>query len=354
MSLPEENIPPLDPDELSSRLIDVGEPPAPEESLAPQQRRRAAEIQLLHALLRQVHEVGNPESRQAAEDRIQRVMAAIRTPPSASEQARPHDGTADVSSRRRPPRAPRTRLRRWSALATAAAVLLALSLWWIEGPNVASAAVQRALDAALEVTDRLYHVTLEGGGPRPKEARLYVHGGDRFALQLRAPLGHFWIGSDGKQVWCVPPVGPVLVREDSRLLDRWLARAGAEMPFLQITTILRRMADHYELDGPLTAEPIGSNGLLCPRVHGRRRADAPFGPRTIDLWYDPKTGVAERVVLSWKDKDGNDLRPWKTLTFQREETEPLPDHFYTHAAHHGPARPVLHAPESNGDTTPEK
>jgi hypothetical protein len=157
-------------------------------------------------------------------------------------------------------------------------------------------------------------------------------------------LGNFWIGGQGKQVWCVPPVGPVLVRDDSRALEIWLARTGAEMPFLQITTILRRMADHYDLEGPRPAEVVGNDGVLCRHVHGRRRAGAPYGPRTIDLWYHPTTGVAERLVLAWEGEENDNPRSGRTITFQREETEPLPEDFYSHTAHHGPARPVLHAP----------
>jgi hypothetical protein len=266
-----------------------------------------------------------------------------------SEAALQNPAPPDVIPAERPAldhRRPR-RLRRWSAWATAAVLLLAVGSWWLSSPaNTAFAALQRTQATALELTDRLYRLTLEGGVviPRRREAKLYARGGDRFALQLPTPLGGSWIGRDGNQVWSVPAAGPILVGGDPQLLGQWLPRDAAELPFLQVTTILQRMADHFDLEGPLPAEPVGDRQLACPHIRGWRHATAPLGPLTIDLWYHPQTGVAERLVLNWDSEDGETRRPWKTLMLEREDAPPVADDFYTHAAHHGPARPVRRVP----------
>ena len=75
-----ENIPPRDPDELANAMLDEGLS-VPEESLSPEERRRVAEFQWIHAMLQHVYGRGCPASRQAAEARVQRVMAAIRSLP---------------------------------------------------------------------------------------------------------------------------------------------------------------------------------------------------------------------------------------------------------------------------------
>lgn len=338
MSSPHDAAEPQDQGDLANRLIDEDAPAVSEESLTPQQRRRAAEIQLLHGLLRHVHAVGDPAAQQAAEVRIQGVLAGLQNPASVDVMPAPRAALDDGRG---------SRLRRWSAFATAAALLLAVGFWWLSSPaNAAFAAVQRAQAAALELTDRLYRLTLEGGIviSRRAEAKLYVRGGDRFALQLPAPLGHFWIGRDGSQVWSVPSVGPILVGEDPQRFAQWLPREAAELPFLQVTTVLQRMADHYELEGPLPAEPVCGRPVPCPHIRGRRREAAPLGPLTIDLWYHPQTGVAERLVLNWDNGDAEPRRPWKTLTLERQDSPPVAGDFYSHAAHHGPGRLVRRVP----------
>ena len=279
--------------------------------------RQQADLQFLDAALIQAHE----DSGAASEARIVGVLKAL------------DDQPARV--------APRSwRLVRWGApLATAAAVLvMATAVWFPKQAESAMATVERAISAALVPQDRTYRVRIQPAGAAssntPLEATLYLRGGERFVVRHPGIVsGEMWLGTNGRKLWFVPAIGPVLEGDRLGLLPQWHDEAGVALPYLQLATILRRLQDRYELEEVPTSESVRQH------IRGRRvSADAGW-PATIDLWVDRDTGVAEELTLDWPEATVGARR----VQFQLTSQAPLGDNWYDHTAHHAADRKVFHS-----------
>ncbi len=263
-------------------------------------RRREADLSLIDSLLR----LAIRPNRQAREDRIRRVLNAI--------LAHDHLEHSDPDPEQARRFWQRRRVRRWSPLLSAAAVLVVLSLWWLTDDSTpqAFATVARSLEEAKELGPRHYRFTSivrrRRTGEQEVVGDLYFDGGERFAMRHPGvlPVSEFWVGSSGQEEWIVPPVGPILTG-DAGLIAKWIVeREDVTMPFLHLTTMLERLSDAYDLelledetiDNPLDA----GTTLRCRRVRGILHAqDRRLLPKSIDLWAGRETGIAYRIVLDW-------------------------------------------------------
>ncbi len=307
-------------------------------SLSIEDRRRLVDLQWIDALM--TH--GSPAEAAAVERSVASVLAGL------EERVKPE--AAVVRGGRV------ARRRRWlpaislSSLAAAAIVLIALGVWWQRGSQQAMAMVERSYEAALAPRDRTYEVTVErtGGAMRPMKSTLTVRGGDKFLFEKRGPLGGMYrLGTDGQGYWFIPPAGSIVRAETDAFLPAWMRRTSTDLPHLQVSTLLARMRDYYQLkrlpDESLTADgpqlshlrAVWSAGRLRPSKHGR------MPPEEVELWADPVTGVVEQLVLTLPIDAGRQRA--HTVTLRLVEEKMLGDEAYR-AETYAPKRESVMAP----------
>lgn len=285
-------------------------------SLSVEERRRLVDLQWIDALL--TH--GTPAETAAVERSVAGVLAGL------EGGAKPRAALA---------REERVDRRRWlpaislSSLAAAAVVMIALGFWWQRGSQQAMAMVERSYQAALAPLDRTYDVTVErtGGSMRSSKSTLTVRGGDKFLFEKRGPLGAMIrLGTDGQVYWFIPPAGPIVRAENDAFLPAWMRRTSTELPHLQVSTLLARMRDYYQLerlpDEALTADGPQLSHLRATWSAGRLRASKQgrMPPEEVELWADPVTGVVEQLVLTLPIDAGRQRAHTVTLRLVEEKT----------------------------------
>ena len=335
---PADEVPaPPDADELASWLLDDGAAADNVSELSAADRRRVADLQWLDALLE--HSQGR--NRAVIEALVASVLTRLRDE-TEGPALLPVSFDERTGKSAHPPK-------RWRSLLVAAAALVLIGVvWWQQAPNSAYAMIEQAYRAALSTTDRTYRVTMtyDVSPTNPKTSTLHVRGGQQFAFEHTGPLGrHIWMGGNGREFWFIPPVGPVLVTDSEHFVGQWLNRSQADMPFLQLTTILERMRDNYELTAHPN-EPLDGSGPTLHHLRARRRSDITNEnariPEAIELWANRQTGVVQRLILT-RSQDSTRPGP-QTIVFDLTSEEPRAADFYdysTHAQH----RAVLHLPE---------
>jgi len=288
---------------------------------------RAADLALLDALLEYVHD----RDVAAIDRRVDRVLAAL--------DARPTSGRPMVDALRSPgPRGQKARGWAVAGMTIAATVVAALAgLYWSAGTaSRAQAAVQRAYRDAASLKDREYAVQLQvrtmTGRIAEFDARLYVRGGERFALAHPGFLGDFWVGSNGRHFWFVPAIGGIQRSEKIQEPLDWATDHGVAMPDLQLTKLLSWLESEYELI--YVGDEPGSDtaaGAVLRHVRGVQRGSATKRPRVVDLWADSTTGVAQRIVLDWQR--GDDDPGVSQVTLELAAEAPLDDSWYEPESH---------------------
>ncbi len=333
-------------DEWTARwLDDRDDSPASDEgtshAAADVDMRRVADLRLLHVLLEQMHQPSTEETNR----RLRRLFSAI----DGQRDARPsddalHESRAVIPLSSSPRRAPRRLL--VSSL-TAAAVLAGLLMTWLlwDGrQNMAHAAVRTMLEEATVPRDRQFRVLTEfrvsASQSLPIKASLFVRGGEKFALRHPGLMGDFWIGSNGRQGWFVPAIGQTVIHDDFGRTLAWAQQEGVALPDLQLTSLLARFADQYEVelldDAPLE---IG-DATLCTHVRGRLRVNDSRAPVAVELWADRASGVARRVILEWNL--GQAARGLSRITLDLDGNQPLADEWY---------EPHVHVTDNSGTPT---
>ncbi|MBI1345095.1 hypothetical protein GC163_02275 [bacterium] len=334
--------PPLPPvDGQVGDWLDFGHEVTDADTLSPDGRRRAADLQLVHSLLSQSLRVDAV----AKERRIQRVAARVQE---LSNTVTPAENSA-----------PRPRRRWWAPVAIAAAVVMVAAMLRIAEPKQSAlATVTASLQDAHTGSDRLYRVQLDWNGPmtgaRELPINLWVHGGDRYVLRYQGALGEFVVGTNGTEHWVVPAVGPVVVGQQPGLLEQAVLGDQLSSPDLLITSVLDRMARKYDLallpevDVP---DADGATSIRCSHVRGQLHTPDPLAPDTIELWAARNSGVAERLRLTWSSP--TEERGLKAVTFELQPlTDPVATDWFEHATHHAADRRVIVRPSAGvGPTT---
>ena len=326
-------------EELAGAMLDEHAPldTAAMEVLPVEQRRRLVDLQWIDALL--TH--GSPGEAAAAERAVAGVLAGL------EGRAKPRATVV---------RGGRVDRRRWlpaislSSLAAAAVVMIALGFWWQRGSQQAMAMVERSYQAAILPLDRTYEVTVErtGGSMRSLKSTLTVRGGDKFLFEKRGPLGAMIrLGTDGQGYWFIPPAGPIVRAKDDAFLPAWMRRTSTDLPHLQVSTLLARMRDYYQLKR-LPNESLTADGPELSHLHAtwsaRRLRPSKHGrtpPEEVELWADPATGVVEQLVLTLPIDEQR--RQAHTVTLRLVEEKTLGDEAYR-AETYAPDRESAMAP----------
>ena len=301
--------------------------------ISDEDRRQVVDLVWLDSLLYQSQ---HAEKLSASTNRtIDQVLTRLRSDSKeATSKTIPPAVQPPASAQRRPKKG-----RGWgSRLTVAAALFVAAIGWWVSQPQAAKAMFDQAMNAALTQEDRVYQVTItpfQSTTP-PRTGRLTVRGGEKFVFERIGPLGgRLAIGGNGKEFWFAPPIGPVLVANSEDVIPEWSQKPDLDMPFLQITTILRRMRDAYRLTRLPSETLAGHDGPLNHLVADRRRrARGPFGmaPTKIELWTAPETGIVHRLVVHWSPE--NNARMFDRIELElTKEVSSTPDIYdYSHYA----------------------
>lgn len=237
----------------------------------------------------------------------------------------------------------RWRLLAASSLAVCAAVMLMLvsGILWPSSVS-ASSVLQKAKQAAAELIDRTYRVTISQTKEHSQSQTftINVRGGGRFVIQPAD--GAYVMGNDGTDYWMTQTDGPVWVTSDfrsvapklrkkipnRRLLG--LASSPDEPLLLGVSDLLSLIERKFDVE--LIESASANEHHIRATVDSVRRNH----PEVIDLWSDVDSGVILRAEVEWSS--GMQRR------FELVESVKLSPHWYQHSEH-APGRKVerIHA-----------
>lgn len=226
-----------------------------------------------------------------------------------------------------------------TAVVVAATLLLFLFSTGRHDPRTALASVQRAARAWSQPVSRVYRVRVSSadGGTARWSGRVTVNGGDRFVLELNAPvMGEILVGSDGASLWWLFPKGPVFVGKSDPTGGSVLPRIEApiDTQFLRLDAVLQRLAEDFVVRQEDVAEDESLIHIVARRKEGRSWRL----PRSVDVWSHRRTGVIERVVMA-RDRAAFLVLP-HTITLELIGPSRHGLDWFDHERHHAAGRPV--------------
>jgi hypothetical protein len=251
--------------------------------------------------------------------------------------------------------------RRWMSLVAAGLAACLLIAFWIQLPGtaVAESTLERLVDAFGQLGDRSYLIHVEedrrgrrdsprpGGGRYPTErylegAVLHLRGEDQFVLEqdLREG-GRRLSGSDGTSSWSVRGKGPVRVSADPRRFRGGIPGQQQDLAFGDLRAQLEDLRWRYKLRLEEHPEDPPTGGEALHRLNARKRGREVRGPGTVDLWFDPATGLIHHMFLAGLPRGHGAPR---SVSLELLSTDPLPADFFSHSAHHEEGRAVEHLP----------
>ncbi|MDG2224662.1 MAG: hypothetical protein P8L85_24985 [Rubripirellula sp.] len=226
-----------------------------------------------------------------------------------------------------------------SSLAACAALLLLIG--WVLRPADVSASnvLHRAQQAAADLVDRAYRVTISRGdrqrGDRGQQLMLNLRGGRNFVIQ---PMdGSYTMGSDGTDLWIFQRDGPVWITSDYRKLapeilrripNRNLLRLAdsPNEPFmLKMSSLLSLIETSYDIELIKSTDPAENH------VRAILRSGRANRPENIEFWADANNGVVLRAESKWKNGKRNSVELIDTPTVSNQ---------WYHYSQHAANRPV--------------
>ncbi len=269
-----------------------------------------------------------------------------------------------------PARSNRRVLSGWKGIAflvsSAAAVLVAFLLFQGfrgDSASAADAELKRLIQVTQGISDRSYLITaLDGGEPqnlpvvdnqkkggRPQPpidgAILHTRGPGQYVLIRKFADGtEFITGSDGKTSWACPPVkegkkGNVRVSNDPLRFRGPVPGQQHNIPFVDIRSNLGQLREAYELT-LLPAKLSPGGGEKWKGIRADRREQAAGGPKFVEIWYLPTTGVIQQMRFDGMPRGKGGPRSLLVELIEQRDFGPA---FFEHTAHHGPERRVLPA-----------
>lgn len=237
-------------------------------------------------------------------------------------------------------------------LPAAAAVLVACLAILMLLPATAAAALDRVMSAMNEARDRTYRIEVIEHGPggvtsRPDRGRfppanhldgatLWLRGPGEFVLNQSLPNGeNRMVGADGSMSWSMRGDGPVRVSGDPERFGRAIFDTSGDIAFLDPRTQLEALKRLYEIDW------LDRDSPDTWKLRGFRRSDEQGGPREIEIWFHPESGLLERMILRELPRGSGGPRG---IAIILQSTEPLPSDFFNHSRHHDEERTIQMEP----------
>jgi len=241
-------------------------------------------------------------------------------------------------------------LRFW--LPAAAAVIVACIAILTFMPTNAMAALERVIVAMNEARDRSYSIEVISAGPDAGPSRsdrgrfppanhldgatLWLRGPGEFVLRQTLPNGETRIiGGDGTQSWSMKGDGPVRVSPDPNRFGRAIFEPNGEVAFLDLRTQLDQLKRLYQI------EWLDRGPRETWKLRGLRRSHEQGGPREIELWFSPDTGLIQRMILNQLPRGNGGPQ---SIAIILRSTEPMASDYFQHTSHHEPGRTILKEP----------
>ena len=232
---------------------------------------------------------------------------------------------------------PKSLLRFWLPAAAAAALVLFFTFSFL--PNRAEASIDRVIQAMERVLDRTYSIQVIEPGPDPAPARtdrgrfppanhldgatLWLRGEGEFVLRQSLPNGQTRIiGADRARSWSMRGDGPARISDDPARFGRAVADGSGDIVFIDPRARLADLKRLYHL------EWLERPSAGCWKLVGKRRSPDQGGPREIEVWFQPDSGLLERLILRQMPRANGGPR---SLAIILRSTEPLPPDFFAPA-----------------------
>jgi hypothetical protein len=335
-------------DRLSNRWLDA-EPGDSEfyesamnasESLNSKQLCRAADVQLLHAMLTGLAE--NTED--AKQRRVVKLMQSIRADKETAA------GERAIGSQK--PRRYVGPAIRWG---TAAMIIIGITILLTSlPPNKAMATIDQMISAIESAGDRTYSIIVrdqktsrrDRGGSRSTVERrsrgeragldgaeLYLRGRGEYVLYRYTPSGQTVVnGSNGQTNWLIRPRREVLVSDNPQAFRIPMPADLADLLTLDFGETLQRIRERYKIKHLGTVPVEQGQEASWAYLHATRQNRRFKGPRVIRIWAHPDTGLLRRIEFADIRLQG-DAEP-KKLILDLVDQKQLPNDWFTHSAHH--------------------
>jgi len=249
-----------------------------------------------------------------------------------------------------PERKPKRLVKFW--LPAAAAVIVACFTTLMLLSAKAEEALDRMIHAMNETRDRIYQIEVMDPGSgssasRPDRGRFppanhldgatfWLRGPGEFVLRQSLPNGQTrMIGGDRSGSWSMRGDGPVRVSTDPERFGRAIFDSSGEIAFLNLRTQLEELKRLYQI------EWLDRASSETWKLRGIRRSADQGGPREIELWFQPESGLLERMILRQMPRENGGPR---SIAIVLRSTEPQPTDFFHHSRHHESGRTILTEP----------
>ena len=310
------------------------------EPLDKKQLRRAADVQLVHAMLMGIAE----NSKDSRQSRINKLMQSIR----ADRQKQTTEKVTTPLKRHRYV-GPAIR---WG---TAAMIIVSLAVLLISLPsNKAMATIDQMIAAIENAGDRTYRIIVrdQKAGRRERQsgkftfqrrnrqeravfdgATLYLRGRGKYVLYRYTPSGQTVInGRDGQTNWLIRPRRAVLVSDDPQAFRIPMPENLANLLTLDFSDTLQQIRERYKIKYLGTVPVEQDQETSWSYLHATRQNRKFKGPRVIRIWAHPDTGLLRRIEFADIQLQGGP--ELKKLIFDLRDQKQLADNWFTHNAHH--------------------
>jgi hypothetical protein len=310
------------------------------ESLNSEQLCRAADVQLLHAMLTGLAEnCGDARHR-----RVNKLMQSIGA-----------DIDKAAGEKATSPQKPRRHVGPAIKWGTAAMIMIGIIILLTSLPShKAMATIDQMILAIEKAGDRTYSIIVRDqrtgrrdrrGGRYAVETRsrreravfngatLYLRGRDSFVLYRYTPSGKTVVnGSDGQTNWHIRPELPVLVSNDPKAFRIPIPEDLANLLTLDFGDTLQQIKEWYKIKylGTVPVEQDQEASWAYLRAERQNRGFK--GPQVIRIWAHPDTGLLRRIEFANIKLEGGP-QP-KKLIFDLKDQKPMPENWFTHTAHH--------------------
>ena len=310
------------------------------ESLNSEQLHRAADVQLLHAMLTGLAE----NSEVGRQRRVDKLMQSIR--------ADKEKAAGEKTPRPQKPRRYVGPAIRWG---TAAMIIIGITILLTSvPPNKAMATIDQMISAIENAGDRTYSVvvrdlrtgrreraggrsTVERRGRQERAildgAKLYLRGKGQYVLYRYTPSGQTVVnGSNGQTNWLIRPRREVLVSSNPQAFRIPVPADMADLLTLDFGDTLQRIRERYRIKHLGTVPVEQDQEASWAYLHATKPNRRFRGPRVIRIWAHPDTGLLRRIEFADIRLQGGD-EP-KKLILDLVDQKQLSNDWFTHSAHH--------------------
>jgi outer membrane lipoprotein-sorting protein len=310
------------------------------EPLDKKQLRRAADVQLVHAMLMGIAE----NSKDARQSRINKLMQSIKA-----------DRRKQTAEKVEIPLKAHRYVGPAIKLGTAAMIILSLAVLLTSLPsNKAMATIDQMIAAIENAGDRTYRIIVrdQKTGRRERQsdrftfqirnrqeraildgATLYLRGRGKYVLYRYTPSGQTVInGSDGKTNWLIRPRRAVLVSDNPLAFRIPMPENLANLLTLDFSDTFQQIRERYKIKYLGTVPVEQEQEASWSYLHATRQNRKFKGPRVIRIWAHPDTGLLRRIEFADIQLQG-DPEP-KKLIFDLRDQKQLAENWFTHTGHH--------------------